>query len=104
MRCRAFEEHELTRPAPPIVGELAELIRQKPQQICQVLEPILSEERRARIDQVLRSRLTSIVLVLDHLRDPHNRAAILRTAEALGVQQVHAIEPEGRWPLSRRVT
>jgi tRNA (guanosine-2'-O-)-methyltransferase len=104
MWSRSFPAHELERPGPPLGPELARMIESAPDAVCRTLEPILTAERKARIELVLDSRLRSVVLVLDHLRDPHNRAAILRTAEALGVQEVHAIQPDGAWPLSRRVT
>jgi tRNA (guanosine-2'-O-)-methyltransferase len=45
-----------------------------------------------------------VVALLDHVGDPHNAAAVLRTVEGLGMQEVHAVEPEGELPLGRRVT
>jgi tRNA (guanosine-2'-O-)-methyltransferase len=104
MRFFHLEEGELERPGPPLEPELARLVEAHPDEVCRALEPILTAERKERIERVLDHRVRSVVLVLDHLRDPHNRAAILRTAEALGVQEVHAIQPDGAWPLSRRVT
>lgn len=104
MRSRAFEEHELKRLGPLLAPELARFVEQHPQDVCRVLSPLMSDERKERIEEVLSYRLRSVVLVLDHLQDPHNRAAILRTAEAMGVQEIHVIQPDGEWPLSRRVT
>lgn len=104
MRCRPFEEHELERPRSPLVPELAEFVERHPSEVCTKLAPLMSDERLERIEHVLSNRLRSVVLVLDHLRDPHNRAAILRTAEAMGIQEIHVIQPDGQWPLSRRVT
>ncbi|MEW6757707.1 MAG: RNA methyltransferase [Acidobacteriota bacterium] len=48
-----------------------------------------------RLNQVLRDRTSGIVLVLDRLYDPHNLSAILRTAEAFGLQEIHLSES---WP------
>ncbi len=104
MRCRVIEEHELQRPVIPLDGELSELIRHRPDDVIEALQPLMSAERLARIENVLASRVRSVILVLDQLNDPHNRAAVLRTAEGLGVQEVHAVQPDGHWPLSRRVT
>jgi tRNA (guanosine-2'-O-)-methyltransferase len=53
------------------------------------LSPYLLPERLLRIEEVLASRTQSLVLVLDRLYDPHNLSAILRTAEAFGLQEVH---------------
>lgn len=104
MRSRTFEEHELERLGPILAPELAQLVENHPHGVCRALAPLMSDDRKERIEEVLNHRLRSVVLVLDHLLDPHNRAAILRTAEALGIQEIHVIQPDGEWPLSRRVT
>ncbi len=85
-------------------AELADLVARRPREVCETLEPLLSQDRIERIERVIASRLRSLVLVLDHLYDPHNGAAILRTAEAMGLMEIHAIQPSGSWNLSRRVT
>ncbi|MGC8762842.1 MAG: TrmH family RNA methyltransferase [Acidobacteriota bacterium] len=53
------------------------------------LSPYLLPGRLQRLEEVLASRTGSFVLVLDRLYDPHNLSAILRTAEAFGLQEVH---------------
>jgi tRNA (guanosine-2'-O-)-methyltransferase len=52
---------------------------------------LFSEARRARIDSVVAARLRSLTCVLDRLIDPHNVAAVLRTAEGLGLCAVHVV-------------
>jgi tRNA (guanosine-2'-O-)-methyltransferase len=52
---------------------------------------LLLSERRARVKRVAARRTRSIVVVLEDLEDPHNVAAVLRTCESFGVQEVHAI-------------
>lgn len=37
---------------------------------------------------MVRSRQAGVVVVLEDIHDPHNAAAILRTCEAMGIQQV----------------
>lgn len=51
---------------------------------------VLSERQR-RIDEVVAQRTRSLAVVLEDLEDPHNIAAVLRSCEAFGVQEVHAI-------------
>jgi tRNA (guanosine-2'-O-)-methyltransferase len=57
------------------------------------LEPLVLERRRARFEQVIAGRLGSVTLLLDELSDPHNRAAIVRSCDAFGVQELHSVQP-----------
>jgi tRNA (guanosine-2'-O-)-methyltransferase len=68
------------------------------------LEPMISAERMARIDAVVAQRTRSVVPVLEAVDDPRNVAAILRSADALGVQEVHLIEGAQPFLASRRIT
>jgi len=70
-----------------------------------VPEALLLPPRRERVDQVVRQRTRTLAVVLDRLEDPFNMAAVLRTCEALGVQEVHVVEhPEVRFAPNRKVT
>src|SRR5499427_8568502 len=71
---------------------------------CAALEPILLEERRARIDAAVASRLGGLRVVIENLHDPHNGAAVLRSAEAFGVQRVEVIESTEPFRYSSTVT
>jgi tRNA (guanosine-2'-O-)-methyltransferase len=57
-------------------------------------EAMLLPRRRERIDRVVEGRTRSFTLVLERIGDPHNIAAILRSCEAFGVQDVHVVEHE----------
>ncbi|KAI9918965.1 hypothetical protein PsorP6_011575 [Peronosclerospora sorghi] len=59
------------------------------QQCC--LDVVEAPERLRRAETVLRYRTSRIVLVLEHCMDSHNHQAVLRTAEALGIQHVWLI-------------
>lgn len=52
----------------------------------------LVAERRARIDEVVAGRTRSLTVVMEAFCDPQNVNAVLRTCEAFGVQELHAIE------------
>jgi tRNA (guanosine-2'-O-)-methyltransferase len=60
--------------------------------VISVLEPYASEARRSRLIEVFSRRMNSVTLVLDALHDPHNGAALLRTADAMGLTRVHVVE------------
>jgi len=75
-----------------------------PGTICRVLEPMLTPERIARIDAVLAARLTSVTTAVEDTYDPHNAAATIRTTEALGLQDLHVIEPHNRFSATKGVT
>jgi tRNA (guanosine-2'-O-)-methyltransferase len=57
------------------------------------LEPLVLERRRERIEHVVAGRLGNVTLLLDELSDPHNRAAIVRSCDAFGVQELHSVQP-----------
>jgi tRNA (guanosine-2'-O-)-methyltransferase len=72
--------------------------------VCTTLAPLLTAERIARIDEVLARRLGSVVTVVEDTYDPHNAAATIRTTEAIGLVELHVIEPEARFSAAGGVT
>ena len=56
------------------------------------------------MQQVLDSRLAAVRVVVENVHDPHNLSAVLRSAEALGVQHVHVVEAASGFGISRRIT
>lgn len=78
--------------------------RHGPEAVCDALAPMLTAERIARIDQVLGARLASVVTLVEDTYDPHNAAATIRTTEALGLGELHVIEPGERFSAAGGVT
>ncbi|RLE18750.1 MAG: hypothetical protein DRJ14_02795 [Acidobacteria bacterium] len=68
------------------------------------LESLLSKQRIDTLHRILDARLDDIAVVLDNLFDPHNMGAIVRTVEALGIQDIHVIEQDTQLDLSSKVT
>lgn len=76
-------------------ARIARAERHDPERVIALLEPWVTEERRARMLEVLARRVASVAVVLDRPYDPHNGAAVLRSCEAFGVQCLHVVERRG---------
>jgi tRNA (guanosine-2'-O-)-methyltransferase len=72
--------------------------------VCAALAPMLTADRIARIDTALASRLASVAIVVEDTYDPHNAAATIRTAEALGIQDLHVVEVVHKFAIAHGVT
>ncbi|GLR69295.1 tRNA (guanosine(18)-2'-O)-methyltransferase [Agaribacter marinus] len=55
------------------------------------MQQCMSPERFARIQQVLSQRQHDLTLLMEEVHKPHNVSAIIRTADAVGIHQVHAV-------------
>ncbi len=53
----------------------------------------MSPERFSRITEMLKRRQLDLTVCLEMVHKPHNLAAIVRTADAVGIHQVHAVWP-----------
>jgi tRNA (guanosine-2'-O-)-methyltransferase len=53
--------------------------------------PLVSHERFRKIRELLEKRQTDLTLVMDNVNKSHNLAAIIRSCDAVGIHQVHAI-------------
>lgn len=59
----------------------------------------MTPERYARIQEMLTSRQPDLTVCMEQVHKPHNISAVIRTADAVGVHEVHAV-----WPTSRMRT
>jgi tRNA (guanosine-2'-O-)-methyltransferase len=69
-----------------------------------VLWSLLSNERGARLLDVLARRTRYVTIVLEAVHDGHNQAAVLRSADAFGVQNVTIIEAGTRFAPHHRIS
>lgn len=84
--------------------ELTSDLRVHYQVVLDLVGPMLTEERRKKIEQVVESRNFSIVPVLEGIYDRGNVSAVMRSAEALGFVNFHVIEIQERFKEANRVT
>ncbi|MAQ14548.1 MAG: hypothetical protein CMN30_09735 [Sandaracinus sp.] len=73
-------------------------------EIIETLAPLVTPERMERFREVAAGRLASVAPVLESIADPHNASAILRSADAFGVQRVHIIPAPSGFHVSRPIS
>lgn len=56
----------------------------------------MTPQRYARIREMLNNRQPDLTVCMEQVHKPHNVSAVIRTADAVGVHQVHAIWPTVR--------
>src|SRR5690606_21455888 len=74
------------------------------EQIIEVLKPYITESRLRRINEVVEGRTRTVVPVIEGLANTGNVSAVIRTAEALGYQDLHVVIREKPYKHSRRTT
>src|SRR6202046_585446 len=61
----------------------------------------MTPERTERLQSVLDKRQGSITVVLENVFDPHNISAVMRTCDAIGIQDIYIlntkIPPHKKW-------
>jgi len=72
--------------------------------ILQHIGPLLTAERRQKIDRVVAGRNFETAVVLESIYDRGNISAVMRTAEGLGFANFHVIETHEKFKESHRVT
>jgi len=75
-----------------------------PEDVIRRLRPHITKERADRIEAVVSRRTYGIAPVVEGLADTGNVGAVMRSAEALGIQPVHVVTGTSRYRTSRRTT
>ena len=61
----------------------------------------MTPERQARLVNVLSKRQHDLTVVLENVFDPHNISAVMRTCDAVGIQEIYVlntrIPPHKKW-------
>jgi tRNA (guanosine-2'-O-)-methyltransferase len=51
----------------------------------------MTPERREKLLSVLKKRQDNLAVVLENVQDPHNISAVMRTCDAVGVQEIYVL-------------
>ncbi len=71
--------------------------------LLEELKKHLTPERKQRIEEVAAQRTRKLSLVLEDIRQEHNIGALLRTADILGVQDVHLVSQKYEAKLAKAI-
>ncbi len=101
----------MRRASEEVGAEIAESLPGEPwppawtaEKVIETLEPLATDERQARLREVIRQRLDSVTVLLDAPHDPHNGSAVMRTCDAFGVPTVHVVARVESFMIARRIT
>ncbi len=68
------------------------------------LKEYISEERFKKIEMISANRTNHVTIAVENLYQSHNMSAVLRTAECLGIQNVHIIENSFQYQINKEVS
>lgn len=66
-------------------------------QIVEFLSSYVTPNKQHLIEQVLSKRTRHLTVVMEDIFKPHNASAVIRTAECLGIQDVHIVEKSNQY-------
>ncbi|MGD8317783.1 MAG: RNA methyltransferase [Myxococcales bacterium] len=81
---RADDPDVIEIEGPPLLEQPADVV-------IRALSNVVTPRRLQRIDEVVAARTDELVVVLDGIADPHNSSAVLRSADAFGIQTIHVV-------------
>jgi len=67
------------------------------QELIDYLTTFVTENRKQKFDALIRHRTKHLTVVLEDIYQPHNAAAVLRSCDCFGVQDVHVIENQNKF-------
>ena len=72
-------------------------------QVVAYLEQFVTEERQARLTEILANRTRHVTVVLEDLFQTQNISAVLRTCDCYGVQDVHVIKHRNEFEVHKDI-
>ena len=69
---------------------------EQPGKITEALREFVGEERMERMRDVLGRRTRHLTALIEHVQNPHNVAACIRSCDAFGIQDLHMVTAEAQ--------
>jgi len=63
----------------------------------------ISDNKKEKFDAIIQDRTRHVTVVLENLFQPHNAAAVLRSCDCFGVQDVHVIENSNQYAPNKEI-
>ncbi|MDG1915384.1 MAG: RNA methyltransferase [Crocinitomix sp.] len=63
----------------------------------------ISENKKGKFDAIIQDRTRHVTVVLENIFQPHNAAAVLRSCDCFGVQDVHVIENSNEYTPNKEI-
>lgn len=82
---------DLSNPS-PLASRLASLSHEQKESLYERASQLVSENRRELIDRIAPLRTRHITVALEDVYQSHNAAAVLRSCDCFGIQDVHVVE------------
>jgi tRNA (guanosine-2'-O-)-methyltransferase len=76
---------------------------EKKQLLIESLSTVINEQRQILLQQILAQRTRYLTVVLEDIYQPQNASAVIRTAECLGLQEMHIIENKHEYQVNPKV-
>ena len=75
-----------------------------PAKIISILRPFVSDHKQQLVEEISKKRTRHITLVFEDIDKPHNISAVLRTAECMGIQDLHFIRNRNTYQVNPVIT
>ena len=72
-------------------------------ELINYLSNLISDNRRAKFDEVLNFRTRHITIMLEDLYQPHNASAVLRSCDIFGIQDIHIVENKNVYTVNKDI-
>jgi tRNA (guanosine-2'-O-)-methyltransferase len=69
-------------------------------ELVNYLSAFITDERKARFEEVLKNRTRHVTIGLEDIFQPHNASAVLRSCDCFGIQDVHIIENQNKYTVN----